>query len=53
MVVKDLQEINLNEEIGIVSTFQSCAAEGDILANQGKFSKAIEAYSKVHCSAIE
>jgi hypothetical protein len=28
-------------------TFQSHAAEGDNLAKQGSFSKAIEAYSKV------
>lgn len=30
-----------------VSSFQSLAAEGDILAKQGDFRKAIEAYSKV------
>jgi hypothetical protein len=34
-------------ENGIVSSFQSYAAEGDILAKQGNFLKAIEAYTKV------
>ena len=35
-----------NEE-GPVASFQSYIAEGDILAKQGDFRKAIEAYSKV------
>ncbi|KAI8848574.1 hypothetical protein BC829DRAFT_393872, partial [Chytridium lagenaria] len=32
---------------GMVISFQSLAAEGDILAKQGDFRKAIDAYSKV------
>jgi len=35
-----------------VSSFQSLAAEGDILAKQGDFRKAIEAYSKVRSLII-
>ncbi|KAI8924809.1 hypothetical protein BC831DRAFT_463705 [Entophlyctis helioformis] len=35
-----------SEEGGPVSSFQSYAAEGDILAKQGDYRKAIEAYSK-------
>ena len=31
-----------------VSSFQSLAAEGDILAKQGDYRKAIDAYTKVH-----
>ena len=34
-------------EDGPVSSFQSYAAEGDLLAKQGEFHKAIEAYNKV------
>ncbi len=41
------EEIDFNAENGIVSSFQSYAAEGDILAKQGNFLKAIEAYTKV------
>ena len=36
-----------SEEGGPVSSFQSLAAEGDILYKQGDLKKAIEAYSKV------
>ncbi len=35
------------EEEVPVSSFQSYGAEGDILAKQGDFAKAIEAYSRV------
>ena len=41
------EEIDFNAENGIVSSFQSYAAEGDILAKQGNTLKAIEAYTKV------
>jgi hypothetical protein len=37
---------NESEE-GPVSTFQSYAAEGDILAKRSNYKKAIEAYTKV------
>lgn len=37
---------NESEAEGPVSSFQSYAAEGDILAKQGDYKKAIEAYSK-------
>eukprot|EP00842_Homolaphlyctis_polyrhiza_P005083 jgi/Hompol1/5576/HPOL_000428-RA len=41
------EEFDLDsEEGGPVSSFQSYAAEGDILAKQGDYRKAIEAYSK-------
>jgi hypothetical protein len=36
-----------SEQDGPVSSFQSYAAEGDILAKQGEFRKAIDAYTKV------
>ena len=36
------------QELLPVSSFQSYAAEGDRLAKQGDYRKAIEAYSKVH-----
>ncbi len=32
---------------GLVSSFQSYAAEGDMLAKQGEYRKAIDAYGKV------
>ena len=35
------------EDKGPKSSFQSYAAEGDILAKQGDFRKAVEAYTKV------
>ena len=42
----NLDDANSDDE-GPVSSFQSYAAEGDILAKQGDYRKAIDAYSKV------
>jgi hypothetical protein len=38
---------NDSQEEGPVSSFQSYVAEGDMLAKQGEYRKAIDAYSKV------
>lgn len=38
---------------GPVSSFQSYSAEGDNLAKQGDYRKAVEAYSKVRAKKIQ
>ena len=52
-MAKDDDYDDINDGSEIVSSFQSYAAEGDILAKQGNFLKAIEAYSKVSPSKID
>lgn len=46
-----MEQDNDNED-GSVSTFQSLAAEGDILAKMGDYRKAIEAYTKVQVGFV-
>lgn len=43
-----LEMMDSDDEGGPVSSFQSYAAEGDILAKQGDYRKSIEAYTKVN-----